>query len=59
MVNVCQPGSNLLSAGYCMYSSSCILVVSIGKGVRRERTFATVTACALYPAHAALPRAPR
>ncbi len=41
MVNVCQPGSNLLSAGYCMYSSSCILVVSIGKGVRRERTFAT------------------
>jgi len=34
VVNVCQPGSNLLSAGYCMYSSSVILVVSIGKGVR-------------------------
>ena len=37
MVNVCQPGSNLLSAGYCMYSSSVILVVSLGKGVRRPR----------------------
>ena len=34
MVNVCQPGSNLLSAGYCMYSSSVILVLSVGKGVR-------------------------
>jgi len=33
VVNVCQPGSNLLSAGYCMYSSSVILVVTIGKGV--------------------------
>ena len=33
-MNVCQPGSNLLCAGYCMYSSSVILVVSIGKGVR-------------------------
>jgi len=33
VVNVCQPGSNLLSAGYCMYSSSVILVLSIGKGV--------------------------
>ena len=28
----CQPGSNLLAAGYCMYSSSCILVVSVGTG---------------------------
>lgn len=33
IVNVCQPGSNLLAAGYCMYSSSVILVLSIGKGV--------------------------
>ncbi len=33
MVNVCQPGSNLLTAGYCMYSSSVILVLSVGKGV--------------------------
>jgi fructose-1,6-bisphosphatase I len=33
VVNVCQPGSNLLCAGYCMYSSSVILVLSIGKGV--------------------------
>lgn len=34
IVNVCQPGSNLLCAGYCMYSSSVILVITIGKGVR-------------------------
>jgi fructose-1,6-bisphosphatase I len=33
VVNVCQPGSNLLSAGYCMYSSSVILVLSVGDGV--------------------------
>jgi fructose-1,6-bisphosphatase I len=33
VVNVCQPGSNLLTAGYCMYSSSVILVLSVGKGV--------------------------
>ena len=31
--NVCQPGENLVSAGYCMYSSSTILVVSVGEGV--------------------------
>ncbi|KAK9158953.1 hypothetical protein Scep_005527 [Stephania cephalantha] len=33
VVNVCQPGNNLLAAGYCMYSSSVIFVLSIGKGV--------------------------
>ncbi|XP_077238837.1 high cyclic electron flow 1 [Tasmannia lanceolata] len=33
VVSVCQPGSNLLAAGYCMYSSSVIFVLSIGKGV--------------------------
>ncbi|KAG0557780.1 hypothetical protein M758_11G152700 [Ceratodon purpureus] len=33
VINVCQPGSNLLSAGYCMYSSSVILVLSVGDGV--------------------------
>lgn len=33
MVSVCQPGSNLLAAGYCMYSSSVIFVLTIGKGV--------------------------
>ncbi|KAK9291112.1 hypothetical protein L1049_009299 [Liquidambar formosana] len=33
VVNVCQPGSNLLAAGYCMYSSSIIFVLSIGNGV--------------------------
>eukprot|EP00898_Chlorokybus_atmophyticus_P003356 jgi/Chlat1/4020/Chrsp26S08843 len=33
ITQVCQPGDNLLSAGYCMYSSSTIMVLSIGKGV--------------------------
>ncbi|KAH7288253.1 hypothetical protein KP509_31G019200 [Ceratopteris richardii] len=33
IMNVCQPGSNLLAAGYCMYSSSVIMVLSVGKGV--------------------------
>ncbi|CAH2064180.1 unnamed protein product [Thlaspi arvense] len=33
IVNVCQPGNNLLAAGYCMYSSSVIFVLTLGKGV--------------------------
>ncbi|CAI9760812.1 unnamed protein product [Fraxinus pennsylvanica] len=33
VVNVCQPGDNLLAAGYCMYSSSVIFVITLGKGV--------------------------
>lgn len=33
IVNVCQPGNNLLAAGYCMYSSSIIFVLTLGKGV--------------------------
>ncbi|XP_027349348.1 fructose-1,6-bisphosphatase, chloroplastic [Abrus precatorius] len=33
IVNVCQPGSNLLAAGYCMYSSSIIFVLTLGQGV--------------------------
>ncbi|KAI3893804.1 hypothetical protein MKW92_040294 [Papaver armeniacum] len=33
IVSVCQPGTNLLAAGYCMYSSSVIFVLSVGKGV--------------------------
>ncbi|XP_062005235.1 fructose-1,6-bisphosphatase, chloroplastic [Rosa rugosa] len=33
IVNVCQPGSNLLAAGYCMYSSSVIFVLTVGQGV--------------------------
>jgi fructose-1,6-bisphosphatase I len=32
-VSVCQPGDNLLAAGYCMYSSSVIFVLTIGTGV--------------------------
>ena len=33
ITNVCQPGNNLLAAGYCMYSSSTILVLTVGHGV--------------------------
>ncbi|MCD7472912.1 Fructose-1,6-bisphosphatase 1, chloroplastic [Datura stramonium] len=33
IVNVCQPGNNLLAAGYCMYSSSMIFVLTLGNGV--------------------------
>ena len=32
IVNVCQPGSGLLAAGYCLYSSSVIFMLSIGNG---------------------------
>ena len=49
MVNVCQPGSNLLCAGYCMYSSSVILVLSIGKGVRARRTAPAPTRSLIAP----------
>lgn len=33
IVSVCQPGSNLLAAGYCLYSSAVVFTLSIGKGV--------------------------
>ncbi|KAJ7961320.1 Fructose-1,6-bisphosphatase [Quillaja saponaria] len=33
VVSVCQPGSYLLAAGYCLYSSSVVLTFSIGRGV--------------------------
>eukprot|EP00955_Chlamydomonas_euryale_P088872 364418-Chlamydomonas_euryale.AAC.13 len=33
VVNVCQPGKDLAGAGYCLYSSSTILVLSVGTGV--------------------------
>jgi Fructose-1-6-bisphosphatase, N-terminal domain len=33
VLNVCQPGNRLLSAGYVLYSSSTILVLTIGEGV--------------------------
>lgn len=32
-LNCCQPGKDLLAAGYCMYSSSTVLVLSVGDGV--------------------------
>jgi fructose-1,6-bisphosphatase I len=28
-----QPGANLVAAGYCMYSSSCMMVLTTGHGV--------------------------
>ncbi|PON98702.1 Fructose-1,6-bisphosphatase [Trema orientale] len=33
VISVCQPGSNLLAAGYCLYSSSVVFTLSLGKGV--------------------------
>ncbi|KAG1675864.1 hypothetical protein FOA52_001521 [Chlamydomonas sp. UWO 241] len=33
VVNVCQPGKDLVGAGYALYSSSTILVLSVGTGV--------------------------
>ncbi|KAI3667023.1 hypothetical protein L6452_42065 [Arctium lappa] len=33
IVSVCQPGSNLLAAGYCLYSSSVVFTISLGNGV--------------------------
>eukprot|EP00899_Mesostigma_viride_P025521 jgi/Mesvir1/6153/Mv00851-RA.1 len=33
LVNTCQPGRNLKAAGYCMYSSSTIMVITVGTGV--------------------------
>lgn len=33
VTNVCQPGKNLLAAGYCLYSSCTIFVLTIGDGV--------------------------
>ncbi|XP_058215411.1 fructose-1,6-bisphosphatase, chloroplastic-like [Rhododendron vialii] len=33
IISVCQPGSNLLAAGYCLYSSAVVFTISIGNGV--------------------------
>lgn len=33
VLNVCQAGNELLCAGYTLYSSSTILVLTVGKGV--------------------------
>uniref|UniRef100_A0A7S3QZ19 fructose-bisphosphatase n=1 Tax=Dunaliella tertiolecta TaxID=3047 RepID=A0A7S3QZ19_DUNTE len=33
VLNVCQPGKDLKCAGYCLYSSSTTIVLSIGHGV--------------------------
>lgn len=33
IVNVCQPGNSLLCAGYALYSTSTVLVLTVGNGV--------------------------
>jgi fructose-1,6-bisphosphatase I len=33
IVNVCKPGKDLVAAGYCLYSSSTVMVLTIGTGV--------------------------
>eukprot|EP00276_Gloeochaete_wittrockiana_P003375 CAMPEP_0184650388 /NCGR_PEP_ID=MMETSP0308-20130426/7909_1 /TAXON_ID=38269 /ORGANISM="Gloeochaete witrockiana, Strain SAG 46.84" /LENGTH=433 /DNA_ID=CAMNT_0027083861 /DNA_START=72 /DNA_END=1373 /DNA_ORIENTATION=- len=33
LVDVLQPGSNLIASGYCMYSSSTMMVLTLGNGV--------------------------
>ncbi|KAG2445962.1 hypothetical protein HXX76_000565 [Chlamydomonas incerta] len=33
VMNVCQPGSRLKCAGYCLYSCSTVMVLTIGNGV--------------------------
>lgn len=33
VLNVCKAGNELLAAGYCLYSSSTVLVLSVGQGV--------------------------
>lgn len=33
ILNVCKAGNELLAAGYCLYSSSTVLVLSVGDGV--------------------------
>mmetsp|Transcript_10014 Transcript_10014/g.30582 ORF Transcript_10014/g.30582 Transcript_10014/m.30582 type:complete len:410 (+) Transcript_10014:92-1321(+) len=33
LIKTMQPGKNLVAAGYCMYSSSCMLVLTTGNGV--------------------------
>jgi fructose-1,6-bisphosphatase len=33
VINVCQPGKDLACAGYVLYSSSTVLVLTIGQGV--------------------------
>jgi len=34
LIRTLQPGSNLVAAGYCLYSSSCHLFVTFGNGVQ-------------------------
>ncbi|KAL7195153.1 hypothetical protein ACSBR1_035384 [Camellia fascicularis] len=36
IISVCQSGSNLLAAGYCLYSSAVILTLSLGRGVNYD-----------------------
>ncbi|KAJ1454935.1 fructose-1,6-bisphosphatase [Pelagophyceae sp. CCMP2097] len=34
LLNTLQPGKSLVAAGYCMYSSSTIMVITVGDGVQ-------------------------
>lgn len=33
LLQTLQPGSNMIAAGYCMYSSSTIMMITLGEGV--------------------------
>lgn len=35
VLNVCKAGNELLAAGYCLYSSSTVLVLTIGEPAGR------------------------
>ena len=36
VANACNPGRNLEAAGYCMYSSSTILMLTVGDGLKEQ-----------------------
>ena len=38
LVNTLQPGTSLVASGYCLYSSSCIFVLTIGAGTHGVRS---------------------
>ncbi|XAR68874.1 Fructose-bisphosphatase, partial [Bertholletia excelsa] len=34
IISVCQPGSNLMAAGYCLYSSAVVFTLTLGKDIK-------------------------
>jgi fructose-1,6-bisphosphatase I len=48
LMNTLQPGDNLVAAGYCMYSSSTILVFTMGDGVNGFTLDPTVRPLSLH-----------